>query len=216
MYNSIGFPFRFIEEIERRRKLQSQFSNICKKYGFEEIEIPIICPFKEIFGHPPLPLRYEDIFRVFQGNIFYNNKQTRGTVRYEGTTPIASLVSSWGFRRKTSYSYHYFQEMIRLENCDECNEKKQKAFFQIGLETFSKKYEHHLKRTIDVISIMSELFSFLDLKPKIRFSHVSLFEKNLLKNGFDVIERRKIISFLEKKDFVKLHFTLRKMKSQRW
>jgi len=213
MYNSIGFPFRFVEEIKRRRKIQSHFALICEKYGFEEIEIPLICPFKEIIGHPPLPLRYEDIFRVFQGTLFYNHKQTRGTVRYEGTTPIASLVSSWGFRRKTSYSYHYFQEMIRLENCDDCNEKKQKAFFQIGLETFSKKYEHHLEKTIDVISIIAELFAFLDLKPKIRFSHVSLVEKNLLRNGFDVIQRKKIVTLLEQKDFVKLHFTLNKMKA---
>ena len=213
MYNSIGFPFRFVEEIKMRRRIQQHFSFICEKHGFEEIEIPLICPFKELIGQPPLPLRYEDIFRVFQGTLFYNHKQTRGTVRYEGTTPIASLVSSWGFRRKTSYSYHYFQEMIRLENCDDCNEKKQKAFFQIGLETFSKKYEHHLEKTIDVISVIVELFNFLNLKPKIRFSHVSLVEKNLLRNGFDVIQRKKIVSLLEKKDFVKLHFTLSKMKA---
>ncbi len=208
MLNLVGFPFRFSDEIKRRREVQSHFNALCEKYGFEEIEAPIISPLEDVVGPSPLPLHPDNLNRVFHGVLFHEKKVTSGALRYESTTQIARLLTDLDFSKKSHYAFHYFQEMVRLEKDEEICKKRKKSFFQIGIENFATSHKDHLFQTTTVFQIILELLAYFNLKPKIRFSHTEIVLENFKKHNFEPILKRRIINLMEKGDFNKLQDVL--------
>ena len=196
--NQFGFPYRFHQEIDQRRKVQKIFNQLCIYSGSSEIEIPLIEPLNSIIGNAPLPLREIHLNKVFHGLVFFENKPFACAVRYEASGPIAEIVSSHKWEDKKDLYFHYMQEMVRLENSEELSPTRQRAFFQMGHERFTLDSDKNIRNLAEEIAIIISFFYTLGLKGSIRISHADIPLLGLGSTEIDPATRRRLISLFEK------------------
>jgi histidyl-tRNA synthetase len=199
--NQLGFPYRFHQEIAQRREVQKIFNQLCMSYGSLEIETPFVEPLNSVIGTAPRPLREIHLNKVFHGLVFFENKSFTCAVRYEASGPIAEIVASHRWEEKKDLSFHYMQEMVRLENSEEISPTRQRAFFQMGHERFTLHTDKNIKNLAEEIAMILSFFNDLNLKGVIRISHAEIPQYGLGSPEIDFASRRRLISLFEKGSF---------------
>ncbi len=197
-FNQLGFPYRFNHEIALRRKVQEKFNQICDGYHSSEIEVPLIEPLNSIIGQPPKPLREANLNRVFHGLVFYENTPLTSAVRYEASGSVAKIAAMHDFKNVENLSFHYMQEMVRLENSEELSQTRCRAFFQMGHERFTKDLQTNIVNIGHEIEMLIEFFQALNLKGRVRMSHVDVVRYGLQSPEINSALRNRLIPLFEK------------------
>ncbi len=196
-FNQLGFPYRFNHEIALRRRVQEKFNQICDGYHSSEIEVPLIEPLNSIIGHPPKPLRESNLNRVFHGLVFYENAPLTSAVRYEASGSVAKIAAMHDFKNLENLSFHYMQEMVRLENSEELSQTRCRAFFQMGHERFTKDGQTNIVNIAHEMEMLLSFFNALNLKGRVRISHVDVVRYGLQSKEINPALRNRLIPLFE-------------------
>ena len=200
-----GFKYRTAQEIVARKKVEVVFDNLSTACGSQPLEVPLAAPVTNFLGKAPRPLAEKDSHRLFT-SVTTDGKAM--AIRYEGTALTAKFVAAQLKQKSalTSFDYHYFQEMVRVEVSEDLDKRHFRSFYQAGFECFTVDQTQHLRNVARVCQLTSSLFDHLGLPLVLRLSHVHLMERVLamveqhssVSPSLRSTLRRRIIGGLEK------------------
>ena len=202
-----GFRYREQEEIDQRSDVEAIFDAACRSFGSRRLDLPLVAPVSNFVGSAPRPLSEPHAGRLFKA---VTPEGTALGVRYEGTALAAKWAASQLRLMHSPYSarFHYFQEMVRVEETTELDNRHWRSFHQAGLETFSTVPDQHARDVGDTIIATVEILLALSRTPTLRFSHVKLLPLVFEDAGLDRHTKRKIISLMESASLERVRTTL--------
>lgn len=209
--NRHGFRYRNQLEIDKRNYVHTAFDRVCRQFKSEAIELPLASDISDFLGNVPRPISERESNRLFQAIM---PEGSPVAIRYEGTALVAKYVKALlSSKPETSQvRLHYFQEMLRIEQRSELDEKHFRAFHQAGVEFFNRNKSVHIGSMAELMALVIMFFDEIGLEIKLRISHVDVVQKVLNSVPRLTSAQRKLIrEQLEKLPFEELEERLKEI-----